>query len=138
MFGVVPLSGAWGASVVTRYGSGRPFTKENPVTQLQEGGRNEFRTPFTFVVDARFNRDFRFGNGNYSLSLFFEVENLFNRRNIVNVYSNGLPNTDGTTVRDGGVLLSADETERLNNLILNDPQNYSLPRQIRLGMQLNF
>ncbi|MCH7878258.1 MAG: TonB-dependent receptor, partial [candidate division Zixibacteria bacterium] len=138
LFGVIPLSGSWGASAVARYGSGRPFTKENPVTGIRQGGRNEFRMPFTLVLDTRFNRDFRFGDSRFSLSIFFEVENLFNRRNVVNVYPNGLPNADGVTVRDGGVLLSADETQRLNNLIVNDPQNYSAPRQMRLGMQLNF
>ncbi|MFQ5606338.1 MAG: hypothetical protein ACE5GA_00200, partial [Candidatus Zixiibacteriota bacterium] len=138
LFGVVPLSGAWGASAVARYGSGLPFTKQNLQTGVRIGGLNAFRMPFTFAVDTRFNRDFHFANARYFLSVFLEIENLFNRRNVVDVYSNGLPNTDGSSFTDGGTLITQAEASRLHDLILDDPENYGPPRQIRFGVQFNF
>ncbi len=138
LFGIIPASGVWGMNYVLRYGSGLPFSKVDLKTAQRLGGINSFRMPVTYTVDARFNRDFNIGGSKRVLSLFVEVENLFNRRNVVNVYSNtGLPDQDGVNVTDGG-LLSAEETSRLHKLISNDPQNYGPPRTIRTGIQFSF
>ncbi len=138
LFGIIPASGVWGMNYVFRYGSGLPFSKVDSKTLQRLGGINSFRMPTTYTVDARFNRDFRIGGSKRVLSVFVEIENLFNRRNVVNVYSfTGLPDRDGVSVTDGG-LITAEEVSRLHDLITKDPQNYGPPRTVRTGLQFSF
>ncbi len=138
LFGILPASGVWGMNYVFRYGSGLPFSKIDSKSLQRLGGINSFRMPTNYTVDARFNRDFNIGGSKKVLSVFVEIENLFNRRNVVNVYSfTGLPNDDGRDVTDGG-LVSPEETRRLHSLIAKDPQNYGAPRTIRTGLQFSF
>ncbi|MCH9031542.1 MAG: TonB-dependent receptor, partial [candidate division Zixibacteria bacterium] len=135
----IPMKGAWGLNIVGRYGSGLPFTKVNLKTGSRVGGRNEFRMPFTYTIDARVNRDIFFGQSKMFISFFVEVENLFNRKNVINVYpTTGLPDDDGVAYTDGGALVTSAEASRLYDLIVRDPQNYGRPRTIRTGLQFNF
>ncbi|HSG99984.1 MAG TPA: hypothetical protein VLB27_08045, partial [candidate division Zixibacteria bacterium] len=137
--GVAPLSGSWGMNVIGRYGSGMPYTKYSQKTGERVGGRNEYRMPFTFTIDARINRDFYFGESSRYLSVFVEVENLFNRRNVVNVYNTtGLWDDDGVEYTDGGALVTEQRASELYDLITNDPQHLGPPRTIRTGLQFNF
>lgn len=139
LFGVIPLSGAWGVNVVARYGSGLPYTKYNLKTGQRIGGINSFSLPPVYRIDTRFNRDFYFHESGKFLSLFVEIENLFNRRNVVNVYAaTGLPDDDGVDYSDGGALVTDKRAGELYDLIINDPQNFGPPRTIRLGLQFNF
>jgi len=69
---------------------------------------------------------------------------LFDRRNVVDVYTNtGRADNDGrcyedTSDPDGSGPLTVEDVNRFYRLIANDPQNYSAPRIIRLGLEFNF
>jgi len=68
----------------------------------------------------------------------FEVDNLFDKRNVLSVYSRtGSPDDDGQIV---GGSLSANQSDInfYNQLSDHDPQNYSTPRTIRTGLEFNF
>ncbi len=131
------LPGAWGLSMVGYYGSGFPYTRvDSDGNRL--GQRNEERLPTSYSVDMRFNKDFSIGRANQMLTLFVEVDNVFNRRNIIDVYSRtGRPDDDAITP-NGGLSLSADELARFNRLYDLDPENYSAPRTVRTGLEFSF
>jgi outer membrane receptor protein involved in Fe transport len=136
LFGIsVPR--AWGLTMVGHYGSGLPYTKTD-ADGNRLGERNEGRLPASYTVDMRFNKDFSLGRVSYLLSFFVEVDNLFNRRNVINVYSRtGQPADDGNRI-GAGFALDQTEVDRLDRLYDHDPQNYSPPRTIRAGLELNF
>ncbi len=131
------IPGAWGLTMVGHYGSGLPYTPTD-ADGNRLGERNEGRLPANYTVDMRFNKDVRLDSGRHLLSFFIEVDNLFNRHNVIDVYSRtGLPDDDDQQVRfaaeDQNVL--ATQYDRLYD---HDPQNFSPPRTIRAGFELNF
>jgi outer membrane receptor protein involved in Fe transport len=137
------VPGAWGINLVGRYGSGLPYTvTDNSGNRM--GSINEGRLPASYTVDMRFNKDFFISGDNLYFTFFVEVENLFDRRNVVNVYSNtGRADDDGrrfdlTADPDGAGPYTAEDVNRYYKLLANDPQNYSEPRAVRVGFELNF
>ncbi|MEA2031593.1 MAG: TonB-dependent receptor [candidate division Zixibacteria bacterium] len=131
------LPSAWGLTFVGYYGSGLPYTKTD-ASGNRLGERNEGRLPASYSVDMCFNKDFGLRAGSMMLTLFVEVDNLFNRRNVINVYSRtGLANNDGWDTQ-AGLSLDQQEVDQYDNLYDDDPQNYSSPRTIRTGLELNF
>jgi hypothetical protein len=129
--------------MVGHYGSGLPYTVTDNLGNRM-GGINEGRLPANYSVDLRFNKDFYVSKNNDFFSFFIEVENLFDRRNIIDVYSNtGRPDEDGrrfelTADPDGSGPYTAEDVNRFYRLLARDPQNYSAPRTIRLGLEFNF
>ncbi len=138
------LPGAWGLNVLAKYGSGLPYTKTDDQGN-RIGALNEGRMPATYTVDLKFNKDFYpFQNQDLHLSFFTEVENLFDRRNVVHVYSNtGKPNDDGrhyelTADPDGDGPYTAEDVNHYYRLLAKDPQNYDAPRTLRWGLEFVF
>ena len=142
LFGMT-IPGAWGINIMGRYGSGLPYTVTDE-NGNRIGGLNEARLPAKYSVDMRFNKDVFVMDKNLFFSFFVEVENLFNRRNIIEVYSNtGLASDDGRRVEltfdpDGAGPLTAEDVNHYYRLMAQDPQNYSTPRTFRVGLELNF
>jgi hypothetical protein len=103
------------------------------------GALNAEQMPYILRFDMRFNKDFYFTRSNRTfLSFFVEVENLFDRRNVVNVYtSTGEPNDDGFVAQNVNSATYQQEVE-WTRLMANDPQNYDHPRQVRVGLVFNF
>jgi len=133
------VPGAWGLNVVGHLGSGLPYTAtDSKGSRL--GERNEDRLPANITVDMRFNKDFGFGKtGSYLMSFFVEVDNLFNKKNVLGVYTNtGRPDNDGEILGTSVALNNPQEIGYYNFLYDHDPQNFAPPRTIRLGMELNF
>ena len=133
------LPSAWGINLVGYYGSGLPYTKTD-VSGYRLGERNGARLPASYTVDMRVNKDFYFGsrNDNY-LTLFIEVDNLFNRLNVIDVYSvTGAPDDDNDNIVSSGLTLDQSLLDQLDYLYDHDPQNYSAPRTIRTGLEYNF
>ena len=141
-------------------GSGVPYTASRNVTSPISGGTNLLkgtysgsRLPWQFRFDLRVDKDIYFnlrkpqegkeGRQAY-LNIYLQVLNLLNTRNVINVYSyTGNPDDDG--------YLSAPEWQRqINNQLdpqsyrdlygvyVDNPGNYSRPREIRLGLMFNF
>jgi hypothetical protein len=76
--------------------------------------------------------------------VYLQVLNLFNRRNILSVYkATGNPEDDGylTSVQAQNATSSRNDAQSFNDLYsikVNNPNNYSRPRVIRLGLLLEF
>jgi outer membrane receptor protein involved in Fe transport len=142
LFGV-PLPGAWGLSLAGRYGTGLPYTYTDD-QGLRYGSINEGRMPSTYTVDMRFNKDVFLTGNSMFLSFFVEITNLLDKRNVVDVYTNtGEPDNNGrryedTADPDGAGPLTAADVNNYYKLIAEDPQNYSAPRTVRLGLEFNF
>lgn len=133
----ISIPGDWGLGFVGYYGSGLPYTATDQDGN-RLGERNEGRLPAQYTVDMKFNKDFRLRGSDYLLSFFVEVDNLFNKQNIINVYSlTGRADTDGF-ISSGGLAVSQDEINTYDRLYDFDPQNFSAPRTIRTGIELNF
>ncbi len=143
-FAGLTLPGAWGLNVLTKYGSGMPYTKTD-YQGNRLGALNEGRMPATYRVDLKFNKDFYlFKEKQTRLSFFTEVVNLLDRRNILHVYSNtGKPDDDGyhyelTVDPDGDGPLTVEDANRYYRLLAKDPQNYDAPRTVRWGIEFIF
>jgi outer membrane receptor protein involved in Fe transport len=70
-------------NTLTSVASGLPYTKRN-TSQLIVGEVNGERMPWTWTTDLKIRKDFKFFNFNYAI--FGEVTNLFDVKNIENVY----------------------------------------------------
>jgi len=135
LFGLM-IPGKWAVSLVGYFGSGLPYTSIDSDGN-RFGERNEGRLPAYQSVDARFKKDFKAGPGR-TLTFFVEVDNLFDRRNVINVFNRtGLPDDDAN--KPGGALItSQEEIDEANRLYDHDPQHFSSPRAIRTGIELSF
>jgi len=127
---------AWGMNLLSRYGSGLTYTKTD-VQGRRIGSLNDERMPYTLRFDLRFNKNFYFTrNGSSFMAFFVEVENLFDRRNIVEVYpSTGEPDDDAAWE---SLVTTIPEEALWRELYDKDPQHYDHPRQVRVGMEFNF
>ena len=133
----LPLPGAWGISMVGYFGSGLPYSMTDASSHRQ-GECNENRLPASYSVDMRLNKDFAVGAAGRLLTWFVEVDNLFNRRNVLNVYSRtGLPDDDANVI-GAGLALDEEEVAHYDRLYDYDPLNFSPPRTVRTGLEFSF
>jgi hypothetical protein len=120
VFGVRPLQNV-SANVVYRAAAGRPYT---PTTKERTLERNSGRRPWTFQWDLKLYRDFESFGVRYSV--FADVRNLFDRRNVIQVYSRtgkaDDPGPDATGYTD-----TYDRSDF-----------YGTPRMINLGVRIYF
>jgi hypothetical protein len=148
-----------GANFVFNAGSGSPFSKQLNITSGVLGGGNSYldgsvngsRKPWRTSIDTRIDRDFtlKFGKGEDKkkemfLNLYVEIQNLLNTKNVIGVYrATGNPDDDGylnAAEYQDGITTQLDEQAFRNYyaMAVNNPYNFSLPRRIRLGVQLSF
>ena len=129
MFGL-PIPNGWSLAVETIIESGRPFTpsREYPGITSNVGEdiqTNSLRRPTVVNFDVRFTKNFELVGLDYKF--IFWVENLFDNRNVVSVYSNtGRPDTQQNIdqiIREG------------TDYDLN-PGNWDYGRQVRLGLEV--
>lgn len=128
-------------------GSGTPYTRSSKIVPIGgsgiiAGSINGSRLPWQFRIDGRLDKDIDIGKS--YLNVYLQVLNIFDAKNIMNVYSaTGNPDDDG-------YLAAAEYQNQINNqldpqsfrdlysILVNSPYNYSSPRQIRLGLIFNF
>jgi hypothetical protein len=152
-----------GVNFVFRAGSGTPYSRfrearveANNIGVQQigagqlDGEINGSRLPWQYRVDVKLDRDFKvkFGKSEGAkvalLNVYIQVQNLFDTRNIINVYRyTGNPDDDGYLATGPGqqdIAASTDPQAFVDqyNIKVNDPSNYSLPRRARLGVKLDF
>lgn len=159
---IYPLDN-FGANVTFQLGSGTPFSKNsvvvpsvasgiNIVNQLQ-GTPNGSRRPWQFRADLRVDKSFVIGgkklegggtSHEYSLNIYGLLLNALDTRNVVSVYRfTGLPDDDGWIQSDQGLQTTFTQIDPeayvdLYSARVQNPDNYSIPRRIRLGMLFNF
>ena len=132
--------------------SGRPYTA-NLVPDIlggstTRGSLNGARLPWNYTVNMRVDKDFNLSKtGNLGLNVYFRVSNLFDTRNIANVYpATGSPDDDGYLASFRGI--DAQESAQAIGLgsqfvasyqwrMLN-PTFFSLPRRMFVGAIFNF
>ncbi|MCO5264336.1 MAG: carboxypeptidase-like regulatory domain-containing protein [Lentimicrobium sp.] len=133
-------------------GSGTPYTRSSKIVPIGqsgiiEGSINGSRLPWQFRIDGRIDKDINIQwsekRSSY-LNIYVQVLNIFDAQNILSVYS-ATGNAD-----DDGYLAAAEYQNLINTQLdpqafrdlysirVNSPGNYSSPRQIRLGVVLNF
>jgi len=134
-------SGDWGVFALGRYASGYPYTPV--INQAESRGedaaravqKNSRRQPDQLTVDLRLFKNFQIGFVNLSLSA--RVFNLFDARNEVTVYGQtGRAYATPQALGAGSV----DKAGRVNPVeqYIIRPDYYSEPREIQLGVELNF
>jgi len=161
-----PLLGDWGANLLFTFNSGHRFTlstggigqqgpntgallSDDPRARVPQEPINASSTPWYFNTDLRIEKGFTFGN--VRLGLYAYIQNLFNRRHVLNVYyRTGAAESDGflsspdlseDIVRGQGQtyvdLYRALNLENRQHWI-SDGENdvYGTPRQIRLGVKI--
>lgn len=136
-------------SVLTTLGSGFPYT---PIVEpfnlagaarpeQPKGGINSARMPWNSRVDLRVDRDF-YLSGQTRLSAFLWVQNVFDGRNVNNVWEyTGLPDDDGFLGLAAGARFLADKPPVAETLYhhRNAISTWvGIPRTTRLGLKLEF
>ncbi|OFX28513.1 MAG: hypothetical protein A2033_01765 [Bacteroidetes bacterium GWA2_31_9] len=150
-----------GANFVINTGSGTPYSKQLNVTNTVinsdlgngtlDGSVNGSRKPWKATIDTRIDRDFvlKFGKGDdkkkeVPLNIYFEIQNILNAKNIISVYrATGNPDDNGylsaNEFQDGiSTQTNEDAYRNYYSMAVNSPYNYSLPRRMRIGLQLSF
>lgn len=130
LFGL-PIPNGWSLAVDSRIESGRPYTPDRSYPNLNLSGvtdpqRNSLRYPGTAFFDVRFDKDFKVAGLSWRGILW--IENIFDSRNILSVYSNtGRADTDRN---QNGVVLRGEPID-------NNPENYDFGRQVRVGLEVS-
>lgn len=130
-----------------------------------DGTPNGSRLPWQVRFEAKIDKDFIIGGkqrldaegkpmvdskGNnvtsrsYAVNIYLLGLNLLNSQNVLSVYkTSGLPDDDGYLATGVGqqavaAAIDGDAFTYLYRLKMANPNNYSLPRRLRLGIQFNF
>lgn len=149
-----------GLNVTFNARSGEPYTRQSEATRTAqfgvadrsslEGQINGSRLPWHFRTDVKLDRswDLQVGNAGkermVTLNAYLLVENLFDNRNILAVYAyTGNPLDDGFLSSADGVQYVDDQVDPqsfvdLYTIKMANPDNYSIPRRIRVGVGIDF
>ncbi|MFC1476257.1 TonB-dependent receptor plug domain-containing protein [Candidatus Zixiibacteriota bacterium] len=149
-----------GLNIVLRAASGLPYSPTEiyneitlvNLTPVPAGEVNSERAPWVYQLDLKFRKGIPLGRWfqpqQTKMTVYLEVINVFDRKNALNVYqSTGEPDNCGWLDTDAGQnWLNSDpgpdwtglDREEKSHLKENNPLNYDTPRQIRLGMRVNF
>jgi hypothetical protein len=122
-----------------------PYGAMGPI----QGSINGSRLPWQFLLNLRLDKDFNFGIGKSgkrpaTINVYLEILNLLNTKNVTGVY----PATGSAT--DDGYLTAPEYQNQINqqvnsqsyrdlySIYIDNPYNFSTPRQTRLGLMFNF
>ncbi|MFN7690118.1 MAG: TonB-dependent receptor, partial [Bacteroidota bacterium] len=157
-----------GANLTFRATSGTPYSRQGNINQegaigasqisVLSGSLNGSRLPFQFRFDLRVQKSFPItfkkmsGGGEDgenagrrgNLNIYLQVLNLLNAKNIVSVYrATGNPDDDGflTSPSSSAIINSYPSPAAFidqYDIRINNPNNYSIPRRMRIGVTLDF
>lgn len=125
----------WGFSLIGQYGSGFPYTPTQSLNLSTLLTNSELKPSF-LNVDLRAYKDIYFGD--FRVSLFARVYNLFDIRNEVNVYNDS--GTADFTI-DEFLRRNDDNPDFLVNSLTDfyrNPTFYSEPRRVEVGASIFF
>ncbi len=126
--------GDWTISSIFSYGSGFPYTENNPDAPPTIRFLNGGVKPQTYNVDLRAEKGLDIYG--YRVSTYLLIYNLFNFENETGVYaSTGRANRDIQTERD---ILSGLKPKSITEDNINNPSLYSAPRNFKIGASLSF
>ena len=128
----------WSNTLVATLSSGLPYTPSFSRGEVSGSGtfvglrENSARRPFTFNLDYRLARNFTLGGT--ELQVFLNVQNLLDRRNARNVYTD--TGQADYTLEGVGRQDRIFEISDINEYYLR-PENFSAPRYVQLGLRLS-
>ncbi len=128
----------WNVSMLFKYGTGLPYTPSITQYTSDRGISTGFEPnsryrPAQFDVDLYANKTFNLMG--VDLNVYLKVFNLFDMRNVVNVFGDtGEPNYTTSTL---GV---SEDPQRPNTVAeyINYPDHYAAPRLVQTGVQFTF
>ncbi len=121
--------GAGLVSLIGRLGTGLPYTPS--IADERTGLENSARMPGTATFDLFASR--RLALGRLQPGLFLRVYNVFDARNVTSVYTDTGRPTPNLRYYSGTAQGLNSKTE-----FLQRPDFYAAPRQVTLGMSINF
>jgi hypothetical protein len=136
-----------GLNLLFSFTSGVHFTSIDQKRNVLEP-INSSITPWSFQLDARLDKSFFIGSLNFNIYLW--ITNLLNTKNVVGVYNtSGDPYDDGYLNHEEGQKIADEyrinhgpEFEQLYRQVykaINYNENhFGIPRQIRLGLRINY
>jgi len=159
-----PFLSNTGLNVEFKVNSGTPFTANRDITNqagnigLQQigsgvlaGSVNGSRLPWQYRINLRVNKEFELKMGEekkrgLKFNVYFAVLNLLDTKNVINVYAaTGVPDDDGYIASAAGQdyvnslpVSQQDPYVDMYAMKVVNPNNYSLPRRMRLGLQIDF
>jgi outer membrane receptor protein involved in Fe transport len=137
-----------GVNFLVSTSSGFPYSRRVRAYGLTEsaapivGVLNGSRRPWQFKMDMTANKVWYYNKGKNNLEVYVQVLNLLNTLNVLNIYPyTGSPEDDGylSSSRGQQAILfttNAQSFADLYTVSMTNPFNYSIPRQIRLGVRL--
>jgi outer membrane receptor protein involved in Fe transport len=123
----------WGFNILQRFSSGLPYTPGSAlprrvgITASGDVITNSMRMKNFLTIDLNTYKDFRFADTR--LRVFFNVFNLFDRRNVNFVYGDS-----GSPVRPDPITIP----QQFDEGFYNNPGHYSEPRRVQFGVQMSF
>jgi len=144
-----------GLNLLFSFNSGRPYTRtlvqntqphdgryDNDISNIPVSAVNAERTPWVYRFDLKLDRTINLPLFNTSLNVYVWVLNLLNTENIMDVWTTtGLPDNTGylqtTAGKEYWESLTPEERKYFKMREM-DWNNYGIPRQIRLGVRLDF
>ena len=157
---------SFGANLTVSANSGSPYTRQSNANarglittagnSFVVGGINGSSRPWQYRLDLKIERDFNLGgkekekNGvkvkgfQSYLNVYFQILNLLNTANVISVYrKTGNADDDGYLADAStqvGISAQTDEQAYRDQYAIkvNNPDNFSTPRQVRLGIAWNF
>ena len=126
----------WGVSMIASYGSGFPYTPTESLNISSLLTNSELK-PLTYNVDMRAYKDFLISD--YRISLYTRVYNIFDIKNMTNVYDDS--GTADFTLDEYTYKQKYPSDFRLVNGIdeyYRDPTMYGEPRRIEVGATFFF
>ena len=148
-----------GFNITNSLGSGTPYTRWNTAVPLNGNARssivgqiNGSSKPWSYRCNLRVDKNIALAWGKKddenrktaNLNVYLQVLNVFNTRNVLNVYNyTGNPDDDGylTSNQAKAALALANSATAFSdmyNIRVNASGNYNLPRQIRIGVLFEF
>jgi outer membrane receptor protein involved in Fe transport len=137
-----------GVNFLVSTGSGFPYSRRVRAYSLTEsaapivGILNGSRLPWQFKLDLTANKVWYYNKGKKNIELYVQVLNVLNTLNVLDNYPyTGSPDDDGYLASSRGqqailFTTNAQSFADFYNISMVDPFNYSVPRQIRLGIRL--
>jgi hypothetical protein len=152
-----------GANVTFIMGSGTPFSRQANITpegqfglninKSLQGDINGSNLPWNYRINLRIDKSVKLTWGKEDeakgekrkeayLNIYLQVLNVLNTQNVLKVYkATGNANDDGylsSSSSTAAAQISPQSFTDLYSAKINDPSNYTRPRVIRIGVQIDF
>ena len=117
--------------------SGTPYTPRNE-EDTENLDTNSATKPYTETADLSISKKFNFTEKTY-VRLYANINNLFNKKNVYNVYSKtGSPYYDGADLSEGNTDYVPEEVQYVHDLATNNPGNVSSGRKLTFGFSFHW